>query len=261
MDLSKYIQEAISSGKHGAYGVRFPDKPTDKNVKEWLEYKGYPDLTKWEHPTQYILQKKFIGFYESYMNSASMFIGIVNGDGVKEYRLYFWKQSGNWNMVSITLVEIKGGKLNLREIEMNDQNMDDLKEWLDNGSGVREAISSGRSGYKRITDDEINDYRRTITEFCQYLEDNGFNELQYEVSTVNELFRKHGKEKCYTRLANGAAERVIANIPGKDTAVCDVYDIVFGKPKNVSAIYRLMHGLVKMQNCDFGTVIDYIKNA
>ncbi len=256
MDLSKYIQEAISSGKHSAYGVRFPDNPTDKNVKEWLDYKGYPDLTKWEHPTQYTLQKKFIGFYESYMNSSSMFIGIVNGDGMKEYRLYFLKQSGNWNMVSITLVEIKGGKLNFREIEMDDQNMDDLKDWLNNGSGVREAISSGT--FKPIPGNILLNDKRKISDFKEYLEQRGFKKVT--AYSITEVIKKHGSKHCYAILGNGACDTVVVNIPGKDTAVVDAYDI-FGNSMRVCGEYRLIHGTLKMADTTIENIIEYIENA
>lgn len=160
MELKSYIKqrlvEAISSGKTKYTSYKFPDKPTLETVKEWLTYHGYPDITKGVHPTQDLLDRKFVGFYEiddytaRKVNVAAPVICIVNGDGEYEYRLLFDIKK-SYELTSILIVKKWNGRLDTFNLICDKEGIDSLRQWLEAGRGIRESVSSGRhSSYNTL---------------------------------------------------------------------------------------------------------------
>jgi hypothetical protein len=150
MRLKDYILEYVSSGR----GRKPPtiDNILDMKieaVKGWLTYKGYPDLTPTKPMTQYLLQKKFVGFYEDVKNVLS----IVNGDGVTEYRIFFNPKMG-YVPTSIMTIKNINGKLDVFNVECDKDSAEKLIDWLNSGHGIRESVdineyvSSGRGNGK-----------------------------------------------------------------------------------------------------------------
>lgn len=152
MNLKNYLLEYVSSGR----GKKPPtiDNILDMKieaVKEWLLYMGYPNLTSTKPATQYLLQKKFVGFYEDVKNILS----IVNGDGVTEYRIFFNPKRES-RPTSIMIIKNINGKLDVFNAECDKDSAEKLIDWLNSGHGIRESVdineyvSSGR-GRNRYT--------------------------------------------------------------------------------------------------------------
>jgi hypothetical protein len=194
--LSEYINEAVSHGYSGKY-IEFEECLDFDKIQQWLLYKGYPDLVV-ERSTQYLLSKKFVGFYvPKYSDERYKMICIVNGDGEVEYRPLFSRKTGRLD--KIYACRVTNGKWSLEDKRLTKESVSDLENWLEKGSGIREAVSHG---YPRKIDDrnlihQI-EWNYDIEDIATVLEASGYKKVDFAsyASGVNE-YRKwfSGKKK------------------------------------------------------------------
>lgn len=214
--LYTYLAEAISSGKTKYTSYKFPEKPTLETVKEWLVYHGYPDITKGEHPTQYLLDRKFVGFYEiddytaRKATGAAPVICIVNGDGEYEYRLFFDIKK-SYELTSLLIVKKWNGRLDTFNLICDKDGIDALRTWLEAGRGIRESVSSGRhSKYFELEIDE----KTTVGDVERYLESQGYSKTSEIglgfIDSKERVYRTGddiGIGSNYLYIRNGVAEK------------------------------------------------------
>lgn len=239
MRLKDYILEYVSSGR----GKRPPtiDNILDMKieaVKAWLLYKGYPDLTPTKPMTPYLLQKKFVGFYEDVKNVLS----IVNGDGVAEYRIFFNPKMGSVP-TSIMIIKNINGKLDVFNVECDKDSAETLIDWLESGHGIRESVdiseyvSSGRGNGKYGIDSLI-----SLDKFDKLLIDSLALPVEWSKIFTSFLPDKRNWVDAYTKMETPEGNTlyyVIVPIGDK----CLIWDMIFdGNKLSDANLYSYFRG-------------------
>ena len=236
----EYIDEAISHGYSRKYieYTEFEECLDFDKIQKWLLYKGYPDLVV-EHSTQYLLSKKFVGFYvPKYSDERYKMICIVNGDGEVEYRPLFSRKTGRLD--KIYECRIANGKWNLDNKQATKESISDLKNWLEKGSGIREAVSHG---YPRnyIDTDALSkiDWNYDREDVATVLEESGYKKVDFVPysSGINE-YRKwfSGKKKEFIVYEGLSADYIAVSNENRDRFYLISFKILYGNKTKMSEI-------------------------